>query len=184
MSLQLVIGGTRSGKSRRGERLAAATGQPVRYIATADAGDLAFAERIRAHESRRPAEWTVVESGTNLRAVLGGDLDNTAECVLLDGLGVWIATVFHHAGVFEAPNAALLARVRTEVLRDVDAIIELAARVEMIVVAEEAGQGVLPADRASRSWLDLQGDAVLRLADAAARVELVVAGRVTELQPG
>jgi adenosylcobinamide kinase/adenosylcobinamide-phosphate guanylyltransferase len=183
LSLQLVIGGTRSGKSRRGERLAAATGRPVRYIATADAGrDTAFAERIRAHESRRPTGWKVVESGTNLRGVLVADV---AECVLLDGLGVWIATVFHHAGVFNAPgDDALLERVRTEVLRDIDAIIELASRVEVIVVAEEAGQGVLPPDRASRSWLDLQGDAVLRLADAAARVELVVAGRITELQPG
>jgi adenosylcobinamide kinase / adenosylcobinamide-phosphate guanylyltransferase len=182
LTLQLVIGGTRSGKSRRGERLAAATGRTVRSIATADAGDTAFAERIRAHEARRPAGWQVVESGTNLRGVLVADV---AECVLLDGLGVWIATVFHHAGVFDAPgDDALLERVRAEVLHDIDAIIELAARVEVIVVAEEAGQGVLPPDRASRSWLDLQGDAVLRLADAAARVELVVAGRVTELQPG
>ena len=177
-----MIGGTRSGKSRRGERLAAATGRPVRYIATAAAGDAAFAARIEAHESRRPAGWKVVESGTNLRAVLVAE---SAECVLLDGLGVWIATVFHHAGVFEEPgDEGLLARVRTEVLRDIDAIIDLAARVHVIVVAEEAGQGVLPPDRASRSWLDLQGDAVLRLADAAARVELVVAGRVTELPPG
>jgi adenosylcobinamide kinase/adenosylcobinamide-phosphate guanylyltransferase len=182
LSLQLVIGGTRSGKSRRGEQLAAAIGRPVRYIATADAGDAAFAERIRAHVARRPAGWKVVECGTSLRAVLSCDL---AECVLLDGLGVWIATVFHHAGVFAAPgDELLLARVRSEVLRDIDAIIELANSVEVVVVAEEAGQGVLPPDRASRAWLDLQGDAVLRLADAAGRVELVVAGRVTELQPG
>jgi len=44
MSLALVIGGTRSGKSAHAERLAAATGLPVRYVGTADGSDAAMAE--------------------------------------------------------------------------------------------------------------------------------------------
>jgi len=167
MSLTLVIGGTRSGKSARAERLAAATGLPVRYVATADAADDSMADRIREHAARRPAAWTTVEAGESLGHAADG------ECTLIDGLGVWIAGALHRAGAFAAPERA--ADVRDEVLAEVDRL--AAATAPVIVVAEEAGQGVLPADASSRAWLDLLGEAVQRLAAAANRVEIVVAGR-------
>lgn len=172
MSLTLVLGGTRSGKSRRAEALALASGLPVRYVATADASDPAMAERIRLHAERRPAGWATVEAGHALAEAIGAG----GECVLIDGLGLWVAGALHRAGAFEDPAA--LATVRARVEQEIEAIARAAARAEpVIVVAEEAGQGVLPADRASRAWLDLLGDAKLRLANAAERVELVVAGR-------
>ena len=51
----------------------------------------------------------------------------------------------------------------------------------MIVVAEQAGEGVLPADGASRAWLDTLGEATQRLAAHASRVEAVIAGRAVRL---
>ncbi|HEY7077832.1 MAG TPA: bifunctional adenosylcobinamide kinase/adenosylcobinamide-phosphate guanylyltransferase [Solirubrobacteraceae bacterium] len=159
MSLTLVIGGARSGKSRRADALALATGLPVRYVATAEASDPEMAERIRRHAERRPAGWTTVEAGADLAAAVAG-----GRCVLVDGLGPWIATVLHRGGSGE------------EVLAQIDAI-AAAGPDALIVVAEEAGQGIVPADPLSRAWLDLLGDAKQRLADVAERVELVVAGR-------
>jgi histidinol-phosphate/aromatic aminotransferase/cobyric acid decarboxylase-like protein/adenosyl cobinamide kinase/adenosyl cobinamide phosphate guanylyltransferase len=179
MSLTLVIGGTRSGKSAHAESLAAATGLPVRYVATAEGTDAAMAERIRAHAQRRPPEWSTVEPGT----ALASGLDDAGQsCVLIDGLGPWIATALHRGGAFDGGGAAALATVRAELLREVDAIAAASsAGVEVIVVAEEAGQGLLPTDAGSRAWLDLLGDSVQRLAAAAERVELVVAGRPLRL---
>jgi histidinol-phosphate/aromatic aminotransferase/cobyric acid decarboxylase-like protein/adenosyl cobinamide kinase/adenosyl cobinamide phosphate guanylyltransferase len=168
MSLTLVLGGTRSGKSARAEALAAATGRPVRYVATADGTDESMRERIAAHAARRPQDWTTVEVNGRLAGALGTD----GSCVLVDGLGPWLGSLLHRA-----PHSA-----REAALADVDAL-GAAARAgrEVLVVAEEAGQGLLPPDPISRAWLDLLGEAVQRLSAAADRVELVVAGRPVEL---
>src|SRR5204863_5913691 len=61
MTLTLVVGGTRSGKSARAEALASASGRAVRYVATAPAADASMHVRIAEHAARRPAGWTTVE---------------------------------------------------------------------------------------------------------------------------
>ena len=168
MTLTLVVGGTRSGKSARAEALAAASGQPVRYVATADATDESMRARIAEHAARRPAGWTTVELGAehpSLARALGGD---DATCVLIDGLGPWLGALLHR----------LDGGAREAALGDLDAVLAAArAGREVLVVAEEAGHGLLPPDAVSRAWLDLLGEAVQRLSAAADRVELVVAGR-------
>jgi histidinol-phosphate/aromatic aminotransferase/cobyric acid decarboxylase-like protein/adenosyl cobinamide kinase/adenosyl cobinamide phosphate guanylyltransferase len=177
MSLALVVGGTRSGKSAHAERLALATGRPVRYVATADGSDPQMAARIEAHAARRPASWATVEPCDALGAAAAA---GAGRCVLVDGLGTWIAGALHRAGAFDDPGrlGAASAAVHAEVERLI-----AAARgpVAVIVVAEAAGHGVLPLDDASRAWLDLLGEATQQLAAAADSVELVVAGRALPL---
>jgi histidinol-phosphate/aromatic aminotransferase/cobyric acid decarboxylase-like protein/adenosyl cobinamide kinase/adenosyl cobinamide phosphate guanylyltransferase len=157
VSLTLVIGGTRSGKSAHAERLALATGAPVRYVATADFGDRSMSDRIERHRVRRPASWETVDAGDALADSIDPD-----RVSVIDGLGVWIAGALHRNG----------GGISTEM----DRVIERARRSEVIVVAEEAGQGLLPLDSVSRAWLDQLGEAVQRLSAAAARVDYVVAG--------
>jgi histidinol-phosphate/aromatic aminotransferase/cobyric acid decarboxylase-like protein/adenosyl cobinamide kinase/adenosyl cobinamide phosphate guanylyltransferase len=179
MSLTLVIGGTRSGKSARAEALAAATGRAVRYVATADGSDPAMAQRIAAHVARRPASWSTVQAGAALADAVDGA---GGACVLLDGLGAWIAGALHRAGALD--GGAVPPGLADAVLAQVDRLAAAAAgEAAVIVVAEEAGQGVLPADAGSRAWLDLLGQATQRLAAVAERVELVVAGRPLALGP-
>jgi len=157
VSLTLVIGGTRSGKSAHAERLALATGAPVRYVATADSSDRSMADRIGRHRTRRPASWETVDAGDAL-----ADAIDPEGVSLIDGLGVWIAGALHRNG--------------SRVSAEIDRVIERARRSDVIVVAEEAGQGLLPLDSVSRAWLDQLGDAVQRLSAVAARVDYVVAG--------
>jgi adenosyl cobinamide kinase/adenosyl cobinamide phosphate guanylyltransferase len=175
MTLTLVLGGTRSGKSTHAERLAQRSGLPVRYVATAEATDTETADRIRAHAARRPEDWDTVEAGPRLAEAL---TDAGGRCVLLDGLGAWIAGALHRAGAFERSDPDVLDRVCAEVLAQVDEVARAADAVALaIIVAEQAGEGVLPPDAASRAWLDVLGEATQRLAAHAAHVELVVAGR-------
>jgi histidinol-phosphate/aromatic aminotransferase/cobyric acid decarboxylase-like protein/adenosyl cobinamide kinase/adenosyl cobinamide phosphate guanylyltransferase len=166
MSLVVVIGGTRSGKSAHAERLAAESGLPVRYVATANAGDPSMAARISAHVARRPHCWSTVEAGPQLADALA---DAAGTCVLVDGLGVWVAGAMH-AG--------------EDVLAQIDELLRVAratAGATLIVVAEQAGEGVLPTDGTSRAWLDTLGEATQRLAARASSVELVVGGRALSL---
>ena len=176
MTLTVVIGGTRSGKSAHAERLALASCLPVRYIATADSHDLTMATRIDAHIARRPKAWTTLQAGPTLAEAFAG---SAGACVLLDGLGAWIASALHVAGAFAPTDESVLARVRDAVLGHVDGAVRAATQAgAAIIVAEQAGEGLLPPDAASRAWLDLLGEATQRFAAQADRVQLVVAGRV------
>ena len=173
MSLTLVIGGTRSGKSAHAEALAEATGLPVRYVATADGSDVTMRARIETHAARRPSHWRTVQAGEALAAAVSVA---GQECVLLDGLGPWIAARLHQAGAFT--DAERLPGVGREVLAELDRTAQvLTGAAAAIVVAEQAGEGVLPPDAASCAWVDLMGEAAQRFAERADRVDLVVAGR-------
>jgi histidinol-phosphate/aromatic aminotransferase/cobyric acid decarboxylase-like protein/adenosyl cobinamide kinase/adenosyl cobinamide phosphate guanylyltransferase len=180
VSATVVIGGTRSGKSAHAEALASASGLPVRYVATADDADPGMAARIQRHVERRPRAWATVPAGLRLADAVS---DSAGTCVLLDGLGPWIATALHRSGAFAADLAlhsleAMRAELLAEVARTARALDDAAAAV---IVCEQAGEGLLPADAASRLWLDVLGEATQQFAARADRVDLVVAGRAVTI---
>jgi adenosylcobinamide kinase/adenosylcobinamide-phosphate guanylyltransferase len=168
-TLTLVLGGVRSGKSRLAEQLAAA-GPPVTYIATAHAGDEEMAHRIAVHRQRRPAEWTTIEEPWEVvRAV---SMHASAGSVLLECLPLWLTNLL--VGLPGKP-----AKAEADILAEVDALIEAAHTApsdRLIVVSNEVGCGVMPANELARRFGDLLGEANQRLAAGAAEVYGCVAG--------
>ncbi|HEU0236281.1 MAG TPA: bifunctional adenosylcobinamide kinase/adenosylcobinamide-phosphate guanylyltransferase [Candidatus Limnocylindrales bacterium] len=166
--LVLVLGGTRSGKSRFGQARAAAlaAGGPVTYLATAWPGDPELDERIAGHRAARPADWPTVEVGRDLAAAVRALPAN--ETVLLDGLTLWLSGIVGD----EPPNIdAILDRPLA------DALAAIAAhRGPVVVVSDEIGLGLVPLDPLSRAFRDLQGIAHQRIAAVADEVHFMVAG--------
>ena len=158
--LVFVLGGARSGKSRYAENLAARSGRPVTYVATAGPPrDREMADRIAIHQARRPAHWRTVEEPLDLAAVVA-DPDRV---ILVDCLTLWLT------------NVVLGDR---DVERDIDGLVAaLAGRMGPVVaVANEVGEGIVPATPLGRRFRDLQGVLNQRLAGAASDVVKLVAG--------
>jgi adenosylcobinamide kinase/adenosylcobinamide-phosphate guanylyltransferase len=88
----LVLGGTRSGKSRHAETLVEAQPGACIYLATAEPGDEEMAERIRRHRARRGARWQTLEEPLEL----AGALRRAARpdgAVLVDCLTLWLSNL-------------------------------------------------------------------------------------------
>lgn len=169
--LVLVLGGTRSGKSRFGQAriLELAAGRPVTYLATAWAGDPELDRRIEGHRRMRPADWTTIDVGSDLARTVR-DLDPGVP-VLLDGLTLWLSAV---AGDGLADPAGVDAVLDGPVAAALEAI--AAHHAPVVVVSDEIGLGMVPLEPLGRAFRDLQGIAHQRFAAAADEVRLMVAG--------
>jgi len=179
----LVLGGIRSGKSGWAERLAAADGRPVRYLATAPdrPDDPDWAGRIRAHRDRRPDGWDTLEAGASPAALPAALRSAGPDTVLLvDDIGNWLVGAFDAAGAWDLPDpwGALEA--------DVDALVTAvgACRARAVLVSPEVGWTVVPATRSGRVFVDAQGTLNQRLAEICEHAVLVVAGRALRLSGG
>jgi adenosylcobinamide kinase/adenosylcobinamide-phosphate guanylyltransferase len=198
----LVTGGARSGKSGWAERLAvaAAGSGEAAYLATAEVVDEEFRARIADHRTRRPGCFRTYEEplliADRVREVAGRH-----RVVLIECLTTWLGNVFHHLPAAERdlfidrqldgllggrPSPAVaaapdlrtaLARAETPAFRcGVDELLAGGGGGILILVANELGLGLVPADAVSRAYRDAHGRLNQRLAAAADFVYLVVAG--------
>ena len=165
MTVTLVLGGARSGKSALAERLAAAGPEPVTYVATAGpaSDDADLAARIAAHRARRPPAWTTVEVDGD---ELVGALAASRGTVLVDSLTTWVAG---------APGFVVNVDGLCRALADP------ASASDTVVVSDEVGLGVHPSTDAGRRFRDALGLVNQAVADVADDVVLVVAGRALHL---
>jgi adenosylcobinamide kinase / adenosylcobinamide-phosphate guanylyltransferase len=160
-SLALVLGGARSGKSRHAEALVTALPPPWLYIATGEPRDNEMAARIAEHRARRGAQWQTVEAPRDLAAALAAAPAGAA--VLVDCLTLWLSNVMLAGSDVDAELARL---ERTLVERSG----------YTVLVANEVGLGIVPDNALARRFRDSAGRLNQRLAAAADRVVLLVAG--------
>ena len=172
MGLVFLLGGARSGKSALAVRLAAESGAPVVFVATAElrGGDEELRARVDAHRAERPPAWATVEEPLELARVLReapGDA-----CVVVDCLTLWAANALE-AGL----DDVAVERAAVEA-----ADVAAARKTLTVVVSNEVGLGVVPTTPLGRRFRDLLGRVNAVYAAAAGRASFVVAGRELELR--
>jgi len=156
LTLVLLLGGARSGKSKLALDLARRAGAPVVFIATGTAGDEEMAARIEAHKNERPGDWTTIEEPVELeRALRSVPAGTTA---IVDCLTLWVSNFLDVDG----DSAARLAAARDGLT---------------IAVSNEVGLGIVPDNALARRYRDALGRVNATWADAADEVYLVVAGK-------
>jgi adenosylcobinamide kinase / adenosylcobinamide-phosphate guanylyltransferase len=171
MSLLVLLGGARSGKSRLALELACGADEEVAFVATAEALDDDMAERIAIHRAERPSGWVTVEEPIDLERALASIADEST-CVV-DCLSLWVSNL-----LLRGDSAAAVEGVAT-----VCAEAAGARRGLTIAVTNEVGLGVVPATPLGREYRDLLGTVNRIWVEASSRAAFVVAGRMLPLEP-
>lgn len=163
--LHLILGGSRSGKSRRAEEVAAAKGVPVTYVATyaTAQSDPEMEDRVTLHRKQRPAHWTTIETRFDLKALFQ---EQRNSLILVDCLTLWLS----YRQMTGADENTILAELEEAVH------VISPGSPGLIVVSNELGLGLVPSSPEGRSFRDLAGRANQLVARLASRVEFMVAG--------
>jgi len=159
----LILGGARSGKSAFAQQQAQTSGLKVIYLATAEAGDAEMVTRIARHRAERPADWGLVEEPLALAAALQTHAAPD-RCLLIDCLTLWLSNLL----------AAGDKRLPTEISALLDALPALPGHI--LLVSNEVGQGIVPANPLARRFRDEAGRLHQKIADRCDRAIFIMAG--------
>jgi len=179
----LITGGARSGKSHFAQELALKSGKKVLFVATAEAGDEEMRQRIREHQLSRPQVWGTLEVtihvGNEILNKAGG-----AEVIIIDCITMLVNNIFNRYAdrTTEQIDAAL---VDGEVTREIGNLVDCFKSLDasFIIVTNEVGTGLVPANPIDRLYRDLLGKANRLLAERVDEVYLMVAGLPVLVKP-
>lgn len=171
MTITLVLGGARSGKSayaqRQAEQAAAKRNRVPLLLATAQAFDDEMHERIRQHQTDRGDAWRTHEVPLALAAAIG---ELTADdIVVVDCLTLWLSNQMlgeHDVAAAMDDLAQALA----------------ACPADVWVVSNEVGWSLVPDNPLGRRFRDEAGRLNQRIAAVSDEACLIVAGMKLDLQ--
>ena len=159
-----VLGGSASGKSEIALRLAGSKG-PRAFVATGQGLDAEMAARIARHQATRAADWETAEVPLELAAWFSRE-GVRYRTIVLDCVTLWLSNL--------QGNGMKEPLVLKRVAGLLEAMRKTTARI--VIVSNELGLGLVPAEPAVRAFRDLAGRVNQLLAAGADEVHLVVSG--------
>lgn len=184
MTIELILGGARSGKSALAERRALESGLAVTYIATAEARDNEMAARIEHHRARRPAHWALVEEPVHLARVLQNHAA-PGRVLLVDCLTLWLSNLLF-ADPGPAPEKDVHLETPAAYREQSRLLLEALPALpgQIILVSNEVGLGIIPLGAITRLYVDEAGRLNQAVAALADQVTFVAAGLPLSLKSG
>jgi adenosylcobinamide kinase / adenosylcobinamide-phosphate guanylyltransferase len=186
MSLVVITGGARSGKSRAAQQLVSAKYEAATVVVSVHAlDDHEMLRRIDRHKAARPTGFHVVEAHEGMSWTSEVPVD---ACLLLDCLGTLLGLIIGAAfgADAEQPRADDLVGSEVEELVEAGAgaLVEwlIARDADTVVVTNEVGSGVVPSYPDARLFRDVLGAANRTLTEASDAAYLAVAGRLIDLK--
>lgn len=180
----LVSGATRSGKSSFAESQAHNLDKPVAYLATAEALDEEMINRVKHHQKSRNPDWTTFEEPYAIEAVIKDNHQNYPVWVL-DCITLYVSNLlFSQLGKVEGDNL-VADDVNDYILQKIDNLISVLkeANIDIFLVTNEIGWGLVPPDPVSRLYRDIAGRVNQKLAEAADEVFVVMLGIPVRIKP-
>ena len=160
-----ITGGCRSGKSRYALDYANRHFSKKLFLATSEALDEEMAQRIENHKKVRGPEWQTIEEPVEIVNKIK-EYGEDGKVILIDCLTLWLYNLLMRWG---------------DDLRIIDETDKLTNIIKQnpasfILVSNEVGMGIVPADPLSRRYRDLLGTMNQRIAEALNTVIFMVSG--------
>lgn len=172
MTITLVTGGARSGKSRFAEYLAGSLseGKSIGYIATGIAVDSEMAQRIEQHRDRRSSSFVTIEKSCEVASCLARAEHSLylVDCLSFL-LNNWLYEIEYSEIDIQKRIVELIETIRT-------------ISSDVIFVTNEVGMGLVPPSRESRIYRDWLGWLNQSIAREADELYLVVSGYAMNLK--
>ncbi|MEQ1655503.1 MAG: bifunctional adenosylcobinamide kinase/adenosylcobinamide-phosphate guanylyltransferase [Nitrospira sp.] len=159
-----VLGGSASGKSEFALRLAGSKG-PRAFVATGQGLDAEMSARIARHQATRASDWDTAEVPLELAAWFAR-AGSRYQTIVVDCVTLWLS------------NLMGLGMKEPMVLKRVAGLLKSMRKTKanIVIVSNELGLGLVPADPSARAFRDLAGRVNQLLAAGADEAHLVVSG--------
>ncbi len=163
-TVEYVSGGARSGKSSFALERALRFDKRA-YLATAEPFDGEMQSRIKRHQEERGSQFITIEEPLDIASAING-MASSVEVILVDCLTVW------------ANNLLYYKKSVTMDLPEIQSFLALLKDppTSLVIVSNELGMGIVPADALSREYRDLAGFINQAVAALSTKATFMVSG--------
>ena len=180
-----ITGGARSGKSSFAEKKVFESEKEKIYIATAISFDEEMKERVRLHKIQRGEDWITIEGYKNISNILS-EYKNLNKIILLDCLTNMVTNNMIMDGDvdWDKITQESLRDIENEIKNEVQDLIDFIkdSSLDMIVVSNEVGMGLVPPYALGRYFRDIGGRMNQLVAKESDEAYLVVSGLELKLK--